>query len=174
MTLKESFKLISQDVKRYKNGGGFVKNLKLYYFERGFRFTIWLRLAGISGILGIIPKLILHHLQSKFGIQIHSCTNIGGGFYIGHGIGVVINPKTIIGKNVTISQFLSIGSNHGTPAIIEDDVYIGPNVCLVENIRIGHHSSIGAGAVVTKDIPPYSVAAGVPAKVIKQKSQLDQ
>ena len=69
-------------------------------------------------------------------------------------------------------QSVNFSRYHGTPAIIEDDVYIGPNVCLVENIRIGHHSSIGAGAVAIKDIPPYSVAAGVPAKVIKQKSQL--
>ncbi len=120
-----------------------------------------------QGGAGIIAKVILHHLQSKFGIQIHSSTKIGGGLYIGHGVGIVIHPKAIIGDNVNISQFLTIGSNHGTPAIIEDNVYIGPNVCLVENVRIGTHSKIGAGAVVTKDIPAYSVAAGVPAKVIR-------
>lgn len=46
-------------------------------------------------------------------------------------------------------------------------MYLAPHVCLVENVRIGKMSVIGAGAVVTKDIPPYSVAVGVPAKVIK-------
>ena len=63
--------------------------------------------------------------------------------------------------------FVNIGSNKGQAAVIEDGVYLAPHVCLVENVRIGKMSLIGAGAVVTKDIPPYSVAVGVPAKVIK-------
>lgn len=171
MDFNECIALMKADYRRYVNGNQigskFLRFMKIYYLERGFRYTVWLRLASISGILGIVPKLVLHHLQSKFGIQIHSCTKIGGGLYIGHGVGIIIHPKTIIGENVNISQFLTIGSNFGTPAIIEDNVYIGPNVCLVENVRIGSRSKIGAGAVVTKDIPPYSVAAGVPAKVIK-------
>lgn len=170
MKLKESFRLMSQDRQRYiKNGKKGVSDfLKLYYSERGFRYTVWFRLAGMSGLFGFFSKIILHHLQSKFGVQIHSCTKIGGGLYIGHGIGIVIHPKTVIGENVSISQFCTIGSNHGTPAVVEDEVYIGPNVCLVENVRIGSHSVIGAGSVVTKQIPSYSVAAGVPAKVIKK------
>ena len=172
MKVKESMALLSQDYKRWIDigGGKSIKFFRIYYIERGFRYTVWMRLASISGCLGLIPKLVLHHLSSKFGIQIHSCTRIGGGFYIGHGVGIVIHPKTIIGNNVSVSQFLSIGSNHGNPAVIEDNVYLGPNVCLVENVRIGANSIVGAGAVVTKDIPPYSVAAGVPARVIKQIS----
>lgn len=171
MKTKQAIALLSQDYKRWigtGEGGTPMKFIKTYYIERGFRYTVWMRLASISGCLGFIPKFVLHHLSSKFGIQIHSCTKIGGGFYIGHGVGIVIHPNTIIGDNVSVSQFLSIGSNNGTPAIIEDNVYLGPNVCLVENVRIGSHSIIGAGAVVTKDIPPYSVAVGVPAKAIKQ------
>lgn len=87
--------------------------------------------------------------------------------YIGHGVGVIINQSAIIGKNVTLSQFITIGSNKGKAATIGDNVYIGPSVCLVEDVNIGHHSIIGAGAVVTKDVPPYGIAVGVPARVIK-------
>lgn len=160
--------LIIRDYKKYQQATGREYNfLKLYLTERGFRYSVWLRLAGMSGLLGIVPKLVLHHLQSKFGIQIHSCTEIGGGLYLGHGVGIIIHPKTKIGENFSISQFWTIGSNNGTPAIIEDNVYLGPNVCIVEDVRIGNHSVIGAGSIVTKDIPPYSVAAGVPARVIK-------
>lgn len=172
MKYTEAISLIKDDYIRYKSFGG-GNFLNLYYHERGFRYTVWLRLAAISGIFGILPKVVLHHLSSKLGIQIHSCTQIGGGLYIGHGIGIVVHPKTIIGKNVTLSQFLSIGSNSGKPAVIGDSVYIGPNVCLVENVIIGSHSCIGVGAVVTKDIPAYSVAVGVPAKVIKQNNQVN-
>ena len=54
------------------------------------------------------------------------------------------------------------------PIIIEDNVWVGENVCILENVRIGKCSIIGANAVVTHDIPPYSIAVGVPAKVIKK------
>ena len=56
------------------------------------------------------------------------------------------------------------------PVIIESHVWIGEGVAVMPGVRIGHHSVIGANAVVTHDIPPYSVAAGVPARVIKSYS----
>lgn len=91
---------------------------------------------------------------------------VGFGFYIGHGTSMVINSRTIIGNNVNLSHFLSIGTNHETPALIGDEVYIGPGVCIVEDARIGSRSTIGAGAVVLGHIPPGCTAAGVPAKVL--------
>ena len=53
------------------------------------------------------------------------------------------------------------------PIIIDDNVWIGEMVCILGNVHIGKGSIIGAGSVVTKDIPPYSLAVGSPAKVIK-------
>lgn len=54
------------------------------------------------------------------------------------------------------------------PVVIEDDVMVGANVSIVPGVRIGTHSIIAAGAVVTKDVPPHSLVAGVPAKIIKE------
>ena len=88
------------------------------------------------------------HLTNKYGIQIPRTIKIGYGFYIGHGIGIVINAGTVIGNNVNISQFLSIGTNKRTPARIGNNVYIGPNVCIV------------------KDVPENTTVAGCPAKVL--------
>lgn len=53
--------------------------------------------------------------------------------------------------------------------IIENDVFIGANVTLLDGVKIGNGAIIGAGAVVTKDIPPYSIAVGVPAIVLKYR-----
>ena len=83
---------------------------------------------------------------------------------------MVVNGGTVIGNNVNLSQFLSIGTNHETPAIIGDNVYIGPHVSIVEDVKIGSNSTIGAGAVVTKDVPENATVAGVPAMVLNYNS----
>ena len=104
--------------------------------------------------------------KRKAMIDIPTSLKIGYGLSIGHKMCIVINNGTIIGNNVNISQFVNIGTNHKTPAIIGDDVYIGPHVCIVEDVKIGSNATIGAGAVVTRDIPENATAAGVPAKVL--------
>jgi maltose O-acetyltransferase len=94
--------------------------------------------------------------------------------------------KITIGKYVMIAQnVMIIGGNHNVsrtdipmmlqgegkqgPIIIEDDVWIGAGVIILTGIRVGKGSVIGAGSVVTKDIPEYSIAVGNPAKVIKSR-----
>lgn len=102
----------------------------------------------------------------RYGIDIPSATSIGYGLYIGHGIGIVVNPTAVIGNNCNLSQFTTIGSNHGQAALIGDNVYIGPSVSIVEAVNICDNVTIGAGAVVVKNIDENATAAGVPAKVL--------
>jgi acetyltransferase-like isoleucine patch superfamily enzyme len=96
---------------------------------------------------------------------------------------VVIGPVTI-GNNVILAQNIVVsGLNHEyrnadvpimdqpilvAPIVIEDDCWIAANAVITSGVTIGKHSVIAAGAVVTKSIPPYSIAAGNPAKVIKK------
>ena len=95
----------------------------------------------------------------------------------------IIGP-VIIGSHVNLAQGITITAlNHNfedsekrideqgvsTSAVtIEDDIWIGANAVVLSGVTIGHHSVVAAGAVVTKDVPPHSLVAGVPAKVIKQ------
>lgn len=58
------------------------------------------------------------------------------------------------------------------PVVIEDDVWIGSRATILPGVNIGRGSVIGTGAVVTKSIPPFSVAVGVPAKVVKNRNSL--
>ena len=116
--------------------------------------------------------LFVFYTQFILGCDIKYNTVIGDGFEIFHSAhGSVINPATIIGKNVSLRQNTTIGAkgfvDGDNSPIIEDNVIIGPNVCIIGDIIIGHNSIVGAGAVVVKSVPPYSVVAGNPAKIIK-------
>lgn len=95
----------------------------------------------------------------------------------------IIGPVTI-GSHVNLAQGITVTAlNHifedsdkrideqgvsTTPVTIGDDIWIGANAVVLPGVTIGAHSVVAAGAVVTKDIPPHSLVAGVPAKIIKQ------
>ena len=171
----ELCELIKSDYIRYTGGHNHtLLNILLYLlFDRNhcFKYNFWLRLSSQKNLFQPLGIIMHRHMSRKYGIQISRKCKIGYGFYIGHGIGIVINPLTVIGNNVNISQFLSIGSNYGSPATIEDNVYIGPNVCIVENVHIGRGATIGAGSVVIKDVPDNTTVAGNPARIISEKPQ---
>jgi acetyltransferase-like isoleucine patch superfamily enzyme len=95
----------------------------------------------------------------------------------------IIGPVTI-GCHVNLAQGITVTAlNHNfedsdkrideqgvstAPVIIEDDIWIGANAVILPGVTIGNHSVVAAGAVVTKNVPPHSLVAGVPAKIIKQ------
>jgi len=162
-----NIKYIKSDLYRYAGNITLRSFLKNYFFNRGFNFSFWLCLASSKSLIAKFAYPIYYYKKKKYGIDIHTSTKIGYGLYIGHGGPLVINPTTIIGHNVNLSQFTTIGANQGRKAAeIGNNVYIGPNVCIVENVKIGNNVTIGAGSVVTKDIPENATAAGNYAKVL--------
>lgn len=115
------------------------------------------------------------------GCEIHLEAKIGPGLNLPHPHGVTI-ARVTIGRNVTICQHVTIGQLdftdvHRKPEDmpnIEDGVTVFAGAVIVGRVRIGSNSTIGANAVVTKDIPPNSTAVGVPARVLQPKSALSQ
>ncbi|GMG03454.1 unnamed protein product [Aspergillus oryzae] len=95
---------------------------------------------------------------------------------------VVIGDRVQIGTNVSIitaGHDTSVLSRRkfvefGHPIFIEDDCWIGANVVILPGVRIGKGSTIGAGSIVTKDIPPYSVGAGIPCRVKKTIQSVEE
>jgi len=135
-----------------------------------------------------LADLTKYHARIEPGAIIRDLVEIGDNAVIMMGavlnVGAVIGEATMIDMNVVIGGRAIIGANchigagavvagvveppSATPVVIEDNVLVGANAVILEGVRVGDHSVIAAGAVVTKDIPPYSVAVGMPAKVVKR------
>lgn len=158
----------------YRNKGELTDSiLKLFtatLLNIGFRFLFWFRLAKCDNKFIQWPaRLIYMHLRMKHHIDIDRNTNIGYGLRLVHGGPCVINVSANIGDNVDIYQYTTIGSQYVHAATIGNNTFIGPGVCIVENVHIGDEVTIGAGAVVVKDIPGGVTVAGNPAREISQK-----
>lgn len=113
--------------------------------------------------------MILHNSHVPVSVKLGKGVSFGYG-----GIGTIIHADAKIGNYVVIGSNVTIGGGKSSirdgstvyVPVIEDRVYIATGVKILGGIIIGHHSIIGANAVVTKDIPPYSVVAGNPGKII--------
>jgi serine O-acetyltransferase len=177
MSFSEYRYLVRSDLYRHEGAAGlsgFVHNAVL---SPGFQHTFWLRTAAFLSShrilrfgLGHIARLVLRHLSFKYGISIPWRTKIGPGFYVGHFGQIVVNARSVIGRNCNISQGVTVGQANRGPRKgypkIGDNVYIGPGAKIVGNVGIGSNVAIGANCVVTKDVPDDAVVVGVPGKVI--------
>jgi len=109
------------------------------------------------------------------GIEIHPGAKIGPGFFIDHGMGVVIGETAEIGANVTLyhgvtlgGTSLSKGKRHPT---LEDNVVVGAGAKVLGAITIGANSRIGANAVVVRLVPANSVVVGVPGQIVRRREE---
>lgn len=116
-----------------------------------------------------IAKLIYIYLRVVFSCDILYSANIGENtVFKHHGLGVVINPDSVIGDNCVIYQNVSVAGRSGMPPpIIGNNVLLGANSLILGNVKIGDNVQVGAGCVVVKDIPANSVVVGNPARIIK-------
>ena len=164
-------KLIQSDYYRVYDAKASLFKIWLVSFRNHcIKYLFWMRMSSYHGWLYLVCKWRQEHFGKKYGLEIPPSTKIGYGFYIGHGISIVVNRTAIIGNNVNISQCCTIGSNYGHAAWIGNSVYIGPNTCVIEDVRIGCNTIIGAGSIVTKSIDENSIAVGSPCKVISSNN----
>ena len=121
-------------------------------------------------------KVMMHYrlAHRKTGIEIHPGAQIGKGFFIDHGNGVIIGETTIVGDNVTLYQGVTLGGTgkeqgkrHPT---IGNNVMISAGAKVLGSFTIGDNSKIGAGSVVLEEVPPNSTVVGVPGRVVKRNN----
>jgi serine O-acetyltransferase len=119
----------------------------------------------------VAPRVIAYASRSLTGIEIHPAARIGDGFFIDHGMGVVVGETAEIGDDVTLYQGVTLGGTgfatgkrHPT---IEDNVTVGSGAKLLGPIRVGHGAKIGANSVVIHDVPPNSTVVGNPGHPVR-------
>jgi serine O-acetyltransferase len=151
--------------------------------SRTFRVVATARLCQAVSLAGglwrmFLPfcKLLHRHAANRAGVDFPWKAQIGAGFALTHGWGMVMSPGAVLGRNVTLFHGVTLGRRDriakdgqrviGYPTL-EDEVWVGPHAIITGGITIGRGSRIGGGAVVTEDIPPYSIVVGNPGKVVK-------
>lgn len=127
--------------------------------------------------LRLIARVISGFGRFLTGIEIHPGATIGTGFFIDHGMGIVIGETTVIGNNVTLYQGVTLGGVSFNPGkrhpTIEDNVTIYTGASVLGNITIGQASIIASGSVVLKDIPANSTVVGIPGRIVGEKTSLE-
>jgi len=174
--------ILRKDILRYLGTEKYSpwRLIKSLYLQECLLYVVMFRLCQriirienkiISFLLKYLFMFTVFRFTSLFlGIEVHVKANIGEGMYIGHFGDIHIGPVTI-GKYCNISQGVTIGlgrietDRYGLP-IIGDNVYIGPGAKIFGRIRIGNNVSIGANAVVSKDIPDNAIVVGNPGRII--------
>jgi maltose O-acetyltransferase len=160
----------------------FARYLPISYMPFSFGLTKPFR--------GFLCRFFLKKCGKNINIERRACL-FGSNIEIGDNSGIGINARLYSGGGIIIGNDVMMGEdvvilsqNHkhsditrsmrGTgyelaPVIIEDDVWIGLRVIILPGVRISRSSIVGAGAVVTKNVPPFSIVAGNPARVIKTR-----
>lgn len=129
----------------------------------------------------LLARVLAQITRFLTGVEIHPAARIGEGFFIDHGMGVVIGETTQIGNNVTLYHGVTLGgatvfgkgsknTNKRHPTL-GNSVIVGAGAQILGPITIGNNAKVGANAVVLKDVPENQTVVGVPAHKVEQKQQ---
>lgn len=154
--------------------GANTGNPKIQAFLLSFRVAQRIRSLRQPVRLFFLPYLVFHRILFEWflGIELPWGTRVGAGLRIFHGVGLVVNDRTVIGANVVLRNGTTIGVKStsefgvGDAPRISDGVDVGANSVIIGNIRVGIGAVIGAGTVVVKDVPDFAVVVGNPSRVI--------
>lgn len=169
------FDTIKADIKAVFERDPAARNLlEVLLCYPGVHAIFWHRIAHFlyKRRLFLLARIISQLTRFFTGIEIHPGAVIGKGFFIDHGMGVVIGETTEIGDNVTLYQGVTLGGTgkekgkrHPT---IGNNVMISAGAKVLGSFKVGDNAKIGAGAVVLKQVPPNSTVVGVPGRVVVQ------
>ncbi|MBA7561530.1 MAG: serine O-acetyltransferase [Dehalococcoidia bacterium] len=164
---------VRKDIKAvFEHDPAAVNTLEVLLAYPGFHARQFHRIAHtlFRWHIPFLPRFISHISRFLTGIEIHPGAKIGEGFFIDHGMGVVIGETSVIGDNVTIYQGVTLGGTSHRRAkrhpTLGDNVVVGVGAQLIGDITIGENSKVGAGSVVVSSVPANATVVGVPGRVV--------
>ncbi len=166
-----------EDIKAAFERDPAARNIWEVLLYPGLHAIFWHRIAHFLYChnLKFLARLISQTVRFFTGIEIHPGAKIGKGFFIDHGMGVVIGETAEIGNNVTLFQGVTLGGTgkekgkrHPT---LGDNVVVATGAKILGNIKIGNNVKIGAGSVVIRDVPSDSTVVGIPGRVVRHKGK---
>lgn len=172
MSVSSVLRVLRDDVRAIFRNDPAARNLAEVLLYPGLHAIVLHRLAHAlhRRQVPFLPRLISQLSRFLTGIEIHPGARIGRGFFIDHGMGVVIGETAEIGDWVMLYQDVTLGGTgkqkgkrHPT---LHDHVVVGVGAIVLGDITIGEGARVGGGAVVVKDVPPHATAVGVPARVV--------
>jgi serine O-acetyltransferase len=168
---------IKRDIKAaFDHDPAAVSTLEILLAYPGFHARQYHRLAHtlFRWRVPVLPRLISHLSRFLTGIEIHPGAEIGEGFFVDHGMGVVIGETSVIGDNVTLYQGVTLGGTsqqhvkrHPT---LGNNVVVGVGAQIIGNITIGDNAKVGAGSVVIDSVPANATVVGVPGRVVAMRN----
>lgn len=160
----------------YRHDPAAISTLEILFAYPGFHARQFHRIAHAlyHWHIPFLPRFISHISRFCTGIEIHPGAEIGEGFFIDHGMGVVIGETSEIGDNVTLYQGVTLGGTstqkvkrHPT---LCNNVVVGVGAKVIGDITIGDNTKIGAGSVVITSVPPDATVVGVPGRVVSLRN----
>ena len=169
VNIRRDYKAVFERDPAAKNG------LEVILAYPGFHAIFWHRINHILWEFGIpvIPRLLSHIARFLTGIEIHPAAKIGPGFFIDHGMGVVIGETAEVGENCLLYQGVTLGGTgkekgkrHPT---LKNNVVVGAGAKILGAITVGNNVIIGANSVILKPVPDNAICVGVPGRITRKK-----
>ena len=165
---------IAQDLQAvFERDPAATSRLEVFLTYSGFHALLSYRIAHWfwNRRIPLFPRIISQLARWLTGVEIHPGATIGTGFFIDHGMGVVIGETTEIGDYVTLFQGVTLGGTgkergkrHPT---LGNHVVVGAGAKVLGGIRIGDNVKVGANAVVLRSVPANSTVVGNPGRIVK-------
>mgnify|MGYP001182379625 CR=1 FL=1 len=165
-TLKEDFKVV------FERDPAVRSVFEIIFCYPGFHALMFYRLAHAlwNYKLYFLGRFVSHLGRFFTGIEIHPGARIGKGFFIDHGMGVVIGETAEIGDNVTLYHGVTLGGTtwakekrHPT---LRDNVVIGSGAKVLGPFEVGANAKVGSNSVVVKEVPENATVVGIPGKIV--------
>lgn len=168
--------------KKMKKGALFMKDFNMFVKKRKFQGGDCLCFVKLMTLfpefrsifywrLGKIAKLVFFYMPGRTNLELYTPSNrVGGGFFVGHGWGTVVNADCI-GENFNVGQNCTIGSRNGGLPKIGNNVSCWAGTIVIGDVTIGDYTEIGSGAVVVKSVPSNAVVVPTKSKIIRIDNQ---